>query len=503
MPTYFLGVDIGTGSTKAVALDLKGKTLFSTQIYYDTLQAQTGYSEQRPDEIFKAFVKSIGLAVNQLKENPTAISLSAVMHSVIPVDENGRPLANMLTWADSRSYEIAERIQASAEAESLYEATGTPIHAMSPLCKIIWWKENKPEIFSRALKFISIKEYIWFKLFQQFQVDYSTASATGLLHTRQLKWHDEALKLAGITPAQLSVPVSPGLVRYDLPEAVAHALHVEASTPFIIGASDGCLANLGSSVMSKSLASITIGTSGAVRIASDKPVINFQSMLFNYLLDEGVFISGGSINNGGIAVKWCTENLLQKSLKDDYDELLRQIESIEAGSKGLLFLPYLMGERAPIWDSKAKGVFLGVTIAHDNTHFLRAVVEGVCFALNDVLQKIEQSAGQINKIHVSGGLFKSKFFIQMLANVTGKSLQLMQTEDASAIGAVYLALKALGYVETFEDLPHQEASYTCEPQPEEHEKYSTFFKIYSQIYPQLKNMMHDLHTIQTDQKMLV
>jgi gluconokinase len=503
MPTYFLGVDIGTGSTKAVALNIKGKTLFSTQIYYDTLQTQAGYSEQRPDEIFKAFVKSISLVVNHLKENPAAISLSAVMHSVIPLDENGRALANMLTWADARSFDVAERIKASANAESLYDVSGTPIHAMSPLCKIIWWKENKPEIFSSAFKFISIKEYIWYKLFHQFQVDYSTASATGMFNTGQLKWHDLALQLAGISTVQLSNPVPPGLVRYDLPEAVAHALHIEASTPFIIGASDGCLANLGSSAMSKSSASITIGTSGAVRVASDRPVIDFQSMLFNYLLDEGIFISGGAINNGGIAVKWCKENLLKESLKDDYEELFRQIESVETGSKGLLFLPYLMGERAPIWDSQANGAFLGVTIAHDNVHFLRAVVEGICYALNDVLQKLEQSAGAIDKIHVSGGLFKSKVFIQMLANVTGKSLHLMQTEDASAIGAVYLALKALGYVETFDDLPHQEPSYICEPQQEEHENYRTLFKIYSLLYPQLKDIMHTLHHVQSNQKVLV
>jgi gluconokinase len=415
------------------------------------------------------------------------------MHSIIPVDENGRALANMLTWADARSYEVAERIKTSAVAKSLYEATGTPIHAMSPLCKIIWWRENKPDLFSRTFKFISIKEYIWNKLFHQFQVDYSIASATGLFDIIQFKWHEEAMQLAGITPAQLSVPVAPGLVRFDLPEAIAHALHIEASTPFVIGASDGCLANLGSSAMSASYASITIGTSGAVRIASDRAIHHFESMLFNYRLDEQIFISGGAINNGGIAFKWCAENLLHENLKNGYDDLFRQIETIEAGSNGLLFLPYLMGERAPIWDSRANGAFLGVTIAHNNVHFLRAVVEGICFSLNDVLQTIEQSAGNIEKIHVSGGLFKSKVFIQMLANITGKILCLMQTEDASAIGAVNLALKALGHVESFDELPRQEASYVCEPQWEEHEKYKAYFTIYRQLYPRFKDVLHVLH----------
>jgi gluconokinase len=494
MPTYFLGVDIGTGSTKAVALDINGKSLFSTQIFYDTLKIQAGYSEQRPDEIFKAFVQSISKAVHHLKENPAAVSLSSVMHSIIPVDENGRALTNMLTWADGRSHEVAERILASGKAEGLYKATGTPIHAMSPLCKIIWWQENNPEVFSKTYKFVSIKEYIWNKLFHQFQVDYSTASATGLFDISSLQWHQPAVELAGIRGEQLSTPVSPGLVRFDLPEAIAHALHIEASTPFVIGASDGCLANLGSSAMSKSTASITIGTSGAVRIASDRPIHNFPSMLFNYLLDEQKFICGGAINNGGIAVKWCTENLLHESLKDDYDDLFKEIEAIDPGSGGIIFLPYLMGERSPIWDSRASGAFIGVNITHHTGHFLRAVVEGICFSLNNVLQILEESAGNVDKIHVSGGLFKSKVFIQMLANVTGKPLYLMQTEDASAIGAVDLALRALGHVESYEDLPEQEASFVCEPQLEVHEKYKMFFNVYKQLYGQLKDVMHTMYS---------
>ncbi|MGN6164047.1 MAG: FGGY family carbohydrate kinase, partial [Flavisolibacter sp.] len=197
MQSYLLGTDIGTGSIKTVAVDLSGRALCSSQRFYATQNPQPGYSEQNVQEILQAFIQSIQDVVLKMKSSPSCISLSSVMHSIMAVDKNGEAITNLIIWSDARSSAIAAAIKKSPQGKKIYEATGTPIHSMSPLCKIIWLKENMPDVFAKAYKFISIKEYIWYQLFQQFEVDHSLASATGLFDIIRLKWYDESLILAG------------------------------------------------------------------------------------------------------------------------------------------------------------------------------------------------------------------------------------------------------------------------------------------------------------------
>ena len=181
---YLIGIDIGTGSTKCVAMDLNGAVIGTSQQHYTISHPEHGYSEQDPELIWQAFVKCLQELLATLKEDPLAISLSSAMHSVIPTDENGVALSNMITWADIRSESIATKLRNSAEGETFYRITGTPIHPMSPLCKLIWLRKNNATLFEKTSRFISIKEYIWHKLFLEFQIDYSIETATGLFDIR-------------------------------------------------------------------------------------------------------------------------------------------------------------------------------------------------------------------------------------------------------------------------------------------------------------------------------
>ena len=285
MEPYILGIDIGTGSTKGVAVGLNGKVLASSQHRYPIMQPQPGYNEQDPNLIWKAFVSCVQDVVKELKDAPQALSFSSAMHSLILVDEGGKALNNMITWADTRSEKIAQHLRDSDEGEAIYRQTGTPIHPMSPLCKLIWLKDNEHELFEKAAKFISIKEYIWYKLFNKFQVDYSIASATGLFDIIKLQWSAEACGLAGVNTGKLSEPVNTNYVQKELLPQMATLLGIPSTTPFVIGASDGCCANLGSHVMDNGTAALTIGTSGAVRITTSQPVYDYQAMHFNYLLN--------------------------------------------------------------------------------------------------------------------------------------------------------------------------------------------------------------------------
>ncbi|MBA2562988.1 MAG: gluconokinase, partial [Chitinophagaceae bacterium] len=246
MQHYAIGIDIGTGSTKAVAINESGEVIAASQFHYSTNNPQHGYSEQDPEVIWKAFVNSLQLVIGKIVTAPSVISLSSCMHSLIVIDNNLKAITNLITWADTRSEKIADEIRRSSEAEKIYKATGTPIHSMSPLCKIIWLKKNEPGIFKNAYKFISIKEFLWHKLFNDWQVDHSIASATGLFNIEKLKWNNASLKLSGLTEDQLSQIVPINFIRKDLVSSSAFLLNISADIPFCIGASDGCLANIGS-----------------------------------------------------------------------------------------------------------------------------------------------------------------------------------------------------------------------------------------------------------------
>jgi len=492
MQSYLLGVDIGTGSTKAVAVNFNGEAFDVAQHYYPVKNPQPGYSEQDPALILDAFINCITDIVKKTGAAPHVISLSSAMHSVIPVDDNGKALADMITWADSRSEDIAQKLRDSDLGPGIYQTSGTPIHAMTPLCKLIWLRENQNQLFNAAFKFIGIKEYIWYHLFGVFEVDYAIASAMGLFDIINLKWNTQACDLAGITAEKLSHPVNTTYKRTVLKSPITEKIGLNPETIFVIGASDGCCANLGSFVNTPDVASLTIGTSGAVRITSPQPVYDFGAMIFNYLLNQNTFVCGGAINNGGIVLNWLIKNFLDKKQAGpaNYDEVFAKINTVPAGSEGLIFLPYLFGERAPLWDTKSCGAFFNIKQQHTQAHFLRAGLEGICFALNDVLQTLEKSSAPISQLNISGGFITSPVWTQILADITGKKLVIVQQEDASAIGAVFLAMDALGL-----PIP-QPTTGTSEniiPNQSNHQTYSNSFPVFKKLYANLKETMHWVH----------
>jgi gluconokinase len=495
MQNYFIGIDLGTGSTKAVAVNEAGKTIASAQSYYSTNNPKPGYSEQNPELIWRAFLNCISKIITNLKQPPMAVSFSSAMHSIMPVDEKGEALANAMLWSDSRSADIALRIRSSADGGEIYRHTGTAIYAMSPLCKIIWLKENNPGLFDKAHKFISVKEYVWFKLFGVFEVDYSIASATGMFDILDLQWYSKACALAGVDTSKLSTPVNTDHKGYLASADILPG--VGAGTAFVIGASDGCCANLGGNAVREGVGALTIGTSGAVRVGSKAPVYNYEAMTFNYLLKAGTFICGGAVNNGGAAVDWLLKSFLKLETVTDetYKHLFKAIDTVKPGSDGLVFLPYLYAERAPIWDAKSSGAFININFKHQQQHFLRAALEGICFALNDVLNAVEQPGRPIEEIVVSGGFISSPVWVQLLADITGKKLVLLQSGDASAIGAIYLAMEALGV--DIEGVVSNEAAEMMMilPNIEAHTVYSKIFPIYKKLYGDLKSSVHQLHDL--------
>lgn len=487
MNDYVIGVDIGTGSVKALAVDTTGLLIDSAQVFYPTVHPHPSMSEQVPDVVWRAFVEVIS-RVTADRKAPTHVVLSAAMHSLIACDKAGNALTNMILWSDNRSAGEAARLRNEPEARRLYEETGTPIHAMSPLCKILWIRENDKALFENTARFVSIKEYIWFRLFREYEVDHSLASATGLMDVKKMNWSTKAVRYAGIRESQLSSLVSTTHHRTGVSNTVLPG--VDPATAFVIGASDGCLANVGSFAIEEGVAALTIGTSGAIRVASPQAIHRFESMLFNYRLDENTFICGGPINNGGAALRWYIGKMLGKNPDQPgiFADVLAQITTTPPGSDGLIFLPYLEGERAPLWNSHACGTFFGVRSHHTQAHFTRAVVEGVSMALFDIAEHMVAGGLAIRKVHVGGGFIRSREWLQILADLFGVKMTLLNTEDASAMGASYLGLKMAGVLTDYSDLQPAPVTETL-PRHEATARYREQFRVYRELYTQLNHFM--------------
>ncbi len=484
---FILAIDIGTTNCKAVVFDRDGNAMSSLKKGYETLSDATGKSEQNPDEVFAVVLSLIQESLSQ-NGAIVAVSFSAAMHSVIAVTADGKPLTHAILWSDTRAVQQAEKLKATEAGTRIYHQTGTPIHPMSPLCKIIWLRETMPAVFQQTSRFISIKEYIFYKLFGKYVVDESIASATGLFNIKEKVWCKEALATAGITEQALSMPVAATHREEHLLPGYSQTFATAKPLAFIVGGNDGCLANLGSGIVAAGDASLTIGTSGAIRMTTDKATVDEKQRTFTYLLTGDIYITGGAINNGGITLEWLSQILTNDATPKEPDALLQLAETAPAGANRLLFLPYLLGERAPMWDAAAKGVLFGLTHQHTKADIARAAVESICFALRDVMQAIEEVNGEIKTIYASGGFTQSPFWLQTMSDVLGKTIVLNNSADASATGAAMVGLYALGYLTSLSQVKDRfAAEKVFTPDASRHQTYTSLFAIFQSLYPKLKD----------------
>lgn len=443
---YIIGCDIGTTNVKSVAFDtVSGTILGSHSESYEMQHPRPDWSEQDPEEIFQAAAKTLRTVIKHCKGDPVGISFSAAMHGVLALDKDGKLLTKLIIWADNRSADVAIQLRASQVGKKIYNHNGTPIHAMAPVCKLLWMKKNEPELYRRASRFVGVKEYIVYRLTGEFLVDYSIASATGLFNIRELQWDVYTLKKLGLKAEKLSQAVSPYHM-VKLPKN--NGAKLSEGIPLIMGASDGCLANLGSGAIKAGSMAVTIGTSAAVRICSAKPFSDPLMQTFCYVLDEQTYIVGGPSNNGAVIFEWLVNTFFPK---EDFEDVFSEAAGVKAGSEGLLFYPYLLGERAPLWSSSVRGGFSGLDIRHTRAHFARAVMEGILFNLYGI-GKILMEMQEIDTIYANGGFARSPLWVQMLSDVFGKTVRLNETVETGAVGAAMMGLKALGIVKEFSEL---------------------------------------------------
>ena len=440
-----ISLDIGTTNVKAVAFSDRNAVWGTAERRNQVLTPQAGWSEQDPVAILENMREVLAEALAEARQRSPLHGLvfSSAMHGLLAVDTVGKPLTNIWLWSDLRAAALAEPLRRSKAGMAIYRRTGVPIHPMSPLLKIMWLRQNDPKLFSRVHKFLGIKEFLLFHLLGEYISDLPVASATGLMNTRQNRWDDGALKIAGITAAQLPELVLPTQVK-PLPKVVTTALKLPEGLPIVIGGSDGALANLGSGATKPGQWAVTIGTSAAIRMVTDTPFTDPKMSTFCYRLDETRCIVGGASNNGTNALEWLRMTIFASRLSPG--AFANLAAAVPSGADGLLFLPYLLGERAPLWDARARGSFHGLTAQHTPAHFVRAVMEGVLFNLKVIAEPLEK-VQPLEVIHAGGGFAHSRLWVQMLADIFQKPVHLDESGvDSSVLGALQTGREALGFL---------------------------------------------------------
>lgn len=499
-------IEIGTNAVRIFAFDLKGNLIGSMKGAYPTFHPGPDYSEQDPEQIFITMLyvlkNILTESIHPKKYKVRSICFSASMHSVLAVDKHGTPLGNAITWADNRGKLEAQELKQSDLGRQLYDITGTPIHPMSPLVKIVWLKNHDPERFKETYKFLSIKSYIIQQLTGDYYLDYSLASATGLMNIQNIGWESSALSYAGINHDQLPelAPVfhSPGKLRKQYQKS----LGLTQSTDIILGSSDGCMATLGAGVWAEGKATITIEDSGAVRVVGNKMIHDKERRFFNYLLMENCYVSGGPTNNGGVVFEWFAKQFgdFRGPFDIEYtiENLIEEAGRVRVGSDGLLFLPYLLGERAPIWNPNARGSYFGLNIKHERQHFIRATIEGILYEIYSIGKTLGEHR-RIDSLSVNGSFASMPFCTQMIADIFNKPVTSRSTNSV-AVGSFLLAATQLGEYSSLEEASKKaQVTNVFEPNQSNHNVYQQHFEIFEKLSASLSDAFEGIALLQQGQ----
>jgi gluconokinase len=488
-----ISIELGTNAVRVYAFDLKGNILAFAKGSYPTFHPYPDYSEQDPEQVFITMLYVLKNLLNEKihpqKHRVVSICFSASMHSLLAIDKNGAPLGNVITWADNRGQKEARALRAASIAEKTYQVTGTPIHPMSPLVKIMWLKNHDQQVFRQTHKFMSLKSYIIQQLTGACVIDHSLSSATGLLDIHKKEWDKPVLEYAGIKSGQLpeSVPINycPGklLAQYRV------SLGLPAATKILVGSSDGCFATLGAGVWNNEKATVTIEDSAAMRVVGTAVLTDKEQRLFNYVLDDKYYISGGPSNSGGVIFEWFGKQF--GDFKNAYDletcldDLIAEAATVEPGAERLLFLPYLLGERAPIWNAQARGVFFGININHERKHFARAVIEGILYQMYSI-GKMLQEHRNIKRISVNGSFASIPFCTQLIADIFDLPVSASTNASSVSMGAFLLTATEIG---VFKNIDEAATSIRL-PEAFKPNKHNT--AIYTKYYSVFENLSSKL-----------
>lgn len=501
-----LGIDLGTTGVKAALFAADdGRVLASAFVEYPLYHPHPGWAEQNPAEWWQATITAIrtclagGVQEGTQASDVRGVGLSGQMHGVVLLDATGQVLRPCIIWADQRSEAQCRWITERVGAQRLIELVSNPALPGFSAPKLQWIRDNEPEIFARAQTMLLPKDYIRYLLTGKTAMEISDAAGTCLLDVKHGVWSREVLEALELNPTLLPPIVASVGVAGTITDEVAALTGLLAGTPVAGGGADNACGAVGNGVVRPGLALVSIGTSGVVLAYSDSPQVDTSGPVprvhtFNHAVPDAWYLMGVT-QGAGLSLRWVRDNIGLPEMAmerwagvDAYELLSREAAQVPPGSEGLIFLPYLQGERTPHLDAYARGGWIGLTASHTRRHLVRSVLEGVAFSLKDCYAILQEQGIALEQVRATGGGAKSLLWRQIIADVLGVELVTTNATEGPAFGAALLAGVASGVYNSVQQACDQTVHVVerTEPLPAHRSAYDQAYEIYRALYPALK-----------------
>jgi xylulokinase len=495
--SVLLGLDVGTSGTRAVAVDTaSGEVVVEASAGYSLSSPRPGWTEQDPTDWWHASKEVLGKVVAEVDGEVVGLSLTGQMHGSVFLDSSDAVIRPALLWNDHRTERQCEKITEAVGSERLLSIAGNPALTGFQAPKILWLRDEEPENFSRVAHVLLPKDYIRFLLTGERATDASDASGTLLLDVGRRDWSAEILDALGLPtrwmPTVYEGPEDTGRLRQE----VAEELGLPGGLPVAAGGGDNAAAAVGTGIVREGLVSSSVGTSGVLFAATTgfTPDPSGRLHAFCHAVPNGYHVMGVTLSVGGSLSWWCDALNSVGGARVGYDELVKAASPVPVGSEGLLFLPYLTGERTPHLDPRARGAFIGLTARHSVAHMTRAVMEGVVFSLRDSLEIMRELSVPIEQVRATGGGAKSALWRELQADVYGVSVHRTSADEGPAYGAALLGGVAAGVYRDVEEASSlvKLREEVTEPEAERTRVYEEYYGVYGSLYPAQRDAMRHL-----------
>lgn len=496
MTTRLLGIDVGTGGTRAVLLDDSGRVVGSATSEHAPISApKTGWAEQHPHDWWRATCAATKECLERTgtrADEIAAIGLTGQMHGMVLLDAAGEVLRPAIIWCDQRTEEQCRAITARIGAARLIELTANPALTNFTLTKIWWVQQHEPEIWSRVHTILLPKDYVRFKLTGARAIDVAEASGTLLFDVVNRRWSSEMMEASGIQADQLPKALESPEISGRISKDGARAAGLGEGTPVVAGAGDQAAGAVGIGIVRPGAVSATIGTSGVVFAATSAPTLDPKGRIHTFChAVPGRWHVMGVTQAAGYSLRWFRDQFCSGT-SDSYDQLTAEAAKTGPGADGLLWLPYLMGERTPHLDPDARGALVGLTAQHTRAHIVRAILEGVTFSLRDTLTIFEELKLPVQSMRVGGGGARSPLWRQIQADVYSMPVEILEAEEGAAYGAGLLAGVGAGAWKSVEEACDRtvRVAQRVAPDAASAATMNRRYAEYRKLYPALKESFH-------------